>query len=121
MVASAMLQNHLVRACLGGVEPGWTLLDHPSFDALRRVPPMSLGGPIRLADPSAEELRPSPFASGTAALLGAAVRGGGLQLTATGNLFRAAVAELVDCFAWPAVSKPPSLFWSSPKSLHSWR
>lgn len=83
-----------------GCEPACTLLNHPRFGALRRVPVMSFGCPIRLAaDPSAEELRTSPFASGSAALLGAAARGGGLQLTATGYLFRAVVVELVDCFS----------------------
>jgi hypothetical protein len=101
-----MLQNPAVRAWLGGVEPAWTLLDGRNFDALRHTPPSTQGGPIRLAaDLSAEELRTSPFASGTVALLRAGAQGDGLRLTATGNLSRAAVAEMIDHFVWPGFDR----------------
>jgi len=43
MVAPGMLQNPAVKAWLGGIEPGWTLLDQQSFDALRRSPPSPSG------------------------------------------------------------------------------
>jgi hypothetical protein len=106
MVAPGMLQNPEVQAWLGGVEPAWTLLDEPSFHALRHEPPFASSSPIRLAaDLSAEELRRSPFASGTAALLHAATVGDGLKLTATGNLSRAVVAQMVDRFAWPGFDR----------------
>jgi hypothetical protein len=106
MVAPGMLQAPAVRARLGGVDPAWTLLDGRSFDALRHTPPSPSGGPIRLAaDLSAEELRRSPFATGTVALLRAGAPGDGLRLTATGNLSRAVVAEMIDHFVWPGFDR----------------
>jgi hypothetical protein len=101
MVAPGMLGNPAVRAWLGGLEPVWTLLDQQSFNALRHMPPSAPGGAIRLAaDLSPEELRRSPFASGTATLLRAGAQGDGLKLTATGNLSRAVVSEMIDHFLW---------------------
>ncbi|MGG5890637.1 hypothetical protein ACLF3G_26395 [Falsiroseomonas sp. HC035] len=101
-----MLQNAAVRAWLGGVDPAWTLLDGRSFDALQHTPPSTFGGPIRLAaNLSAEELRRSPFHSGMVALLRAGTQGDGLRLTATGNLSRAVVAEMIDHFLWPAFDR----------------
>lgn len=106
MVAPGMLQNPAVKAWLGGVEPAWTLLDQPSFGALRHTPPSLPGSLIQLAtDLSAEELRRSTFASGMAALLHAATDGEGLKLTATGNLSRAVVAEMIDHFAGPGFDR----------------
>lgn len=103
MVAPGMLQNSAVKAWLGGVEPAWTLLDQSSFDALQHTPPSLAGSPIQLAtNLSAEELRRSTFASGMAALLRAAAHGDGLKLTATGNLSRAVVAEMIHHFAGPS-------------------
>jgi hypothetical protein len=101
MVAPGKLRNPAVGAWLGGLEPAWTLLDQHSFDALRHMPPSASGGAIRLAaDLSAEELRRSPFVSGTATLLRAGAQGDGLKLTATGNLSRAVVSEMIDHFLW---------------------
>ena len=63
-------------------------------------------GPLWLAtDLSADELRRSAFASGTATLLRASAQGEGLKLTATGNLSRTVVAEMIESFAWPGFDK----------------
>jgi hypothetical protein len=106
MVAPGMLQNPAVKAWLGGVHPAWTMLDGQSFDALRHMPPSASGGPIRLAaDLSAEELRRSPFAAGTVALLRAGAQGDGLKLTATGNLSRTVVSKMIDHFLWPGFDR----------------
>jgi len=97
-----MLENPEVKAWLGGLEPAWTLLDQQSFDALRHSPPSSSGGPIRLAtDLTIDELRQSAVASSTMLLLHSAIAAPGLKLTATGNLARTVVAEMIDRFAWP--------------------
>ena len=94
MVAPGMLQNDAVKKWLGGIEPAWTLLDQPSFDALRRSPSPT-EGPIRLAaDLTYDELRQSAVARNTLILLQAAARGPGLKLPATGNLSRGVVAEM---------------------------
>jgi hypothetical protein len=106
VVAPGMLQNPAVRRWLGGVEPAWTLLDQPSFDALRRPLPPDGGGPIRLAaDLAPGEVERSPVASNALLLLRAAAVGSGLTLTATGNLSRSVVAEMVDRFRWPGFDK----------------
>ena len=106
MVLPGMLQNSVVRAWLGGVEPAWTMLDERSFDALRYTPPSTRGGPIQLAaDLSVEELRKFPFATGVVALLRAGAQGDGLKLTATGNLSRAVVSEMIEHFLWPGFDR----------------
>ena len=96
-----MLEDPLVKAWLGGIEPAWTLLDQDSFQALRR-PPETPGSVIRLArDLSPAEMGQSIVASRMAILLRAAIEAPGLKLTATGNLSRNVVAEMIDRFAWP--------------------
>ena len=101
MVAPGMLQNPTVKQWLGGVEPAWTLLDSDSFNALRH-PPLPSTGPILLAaDLTDQELQQSAVARNTIVLLRAAAVGLGLKLTATGNLSRGVVAEMVDAFVWP--------------------
>jgi hypothetical protein len=42
-----MLQNPAVRRWLGDIEPAWTLLDQPSFTALRQ-PPSTPGSALKL-------------------------------------------------------------------------
>jgi hypothetical protein len=106
MVAPGMLQNPSVTAWLGGIEPAWTLLDQASFNALLHVPPSPSDGPIRLAaDLTADELQRSAVASSTALLLRSAIAAPGLKLTATGNLARSVVADMVDRFAWLSFDK----------------
>lgn len=105
MVAPGLLQNPLVKNWLGGIEPVWTLLDQPSFDALRR-PPSPAFGPIRLAtDLVPEAVQRSAVARNAVLLMQSAANGPGLVLTATGNLSRAVVAEMVDRFEWPDFDK----------------
>ncbi len=101
MVAPGMLQNDAVRKWLDGIEPAWTLLDQPSFNALRR-PPSPTEGPIRLAaNLTCDELRQSAVARNTLILLRAAASGPGLKLTAAGNLSRGVVSEMCGLFTWP--------------------
>ena len=105
MVAPGMLQNSAVQRWLGGIEPAWTLLDQESFFALRK-PPGVEGAPIRLAtDLSPDEISQSAIGRNTLVLLRAAAVGPGLKLTATGNLARKVVAEMVDLFTWPDFDK----------------
>jgi hypothetical protein len=100
-----MLENPRVKAWLDGIEPAWTLLDQDSFPALRR-PPESPGSVIRLArDLAADEIGQSIVASRMAILLRSAIEAPGLKLTATGNLSRGVVAEMIDRFEWPDFGK----------------
>lgn len=100
-----MLEDPEVKAWLGGIEPAWTLLDQDSFPALRR-PPETPGSVIELArDLTPDEIGQSVVASRMAILLRAAIEAPGLKLTATGNLSRSVVAEMIDRFAWPDFDK----------------
>ena len=100
-----MLEDPKVKAWLGGLEPAWTLLDQESFGALRR-PPDTPGSAMQLArDLTPGEIGQSAVASNMAILLRAAMEGPGLKLTATGNLSRNVVAEMVDRFSWPDFDK----------------
>ena len=105
MVTPGMLQNPSVRTWLGDVVPAWTLLDQAGFSALRH-PPHPRNGPIRLAtDLSPEDIRLSAIARNALILMHAAETGPGLKLTATGNLSRTVVAEMLDLFSWPDLDK----------------
>ena len=105
MVAPGMLEDPRVKEWLGGIEPAWTLLDFSSFNALHR-PPSPTEGPIRLAaNLKPAELQRSPVARNVIMLLQAAAVGPGLKLTATGNLTRGVVAEMIDAFAWPGFDR----------------
>jgi hypothetical protein len=100
-----MLQNPAVRNWLSGIEPAWTLLDQASFAALRQ-PPSPTSGPIRLAsDLTHDEIQRSAVARNALVLLRAAAAGPGLKMTATENLSRGAVAEMIDLFTWPGFDK----------------
>lgn len=105
MVASGMLQSPSVQRWLGGIEPAWTLLEFASFNALHQ-PPSPSEGPIRLAaNLSPQEIQQSAVARNAIVLLRAAAVGPGLKVTATGNLGRAVVAEMIDAFAWPGFDR----------------
>jgi hypothetical protein len=61
---------------------------------------------IELArDLTPDEIGQSVVASRMAILLRAAIEAPGLKLTATGNLSRSVVAEMIDRFAWPDFDK----------------
>src|SRR5450759_4717367 len=101
MVATEFLQDPQVRQWLDGVEPAWTLLTFDSLRALRQEP--SAGQTtIRIAnDLSADELAGSAMVRNTLILLRQAIESGGLPLTSTGNLSRAAVAKMRELIEWP--------------------
>ncbi len=101
MVAPGFLHDPGVRRWLGGVEPAWTLLESESLNALRREPSKH-NHALRLAnDLTGAEIAVSAVARNTLILLRRAASSEGLKLTATGNLSRAVVAEMVDHFEWP--------------------
>ena len=101
MVASDFFHDPDVRRWLGGVEPAWTLLDMESLNALRREPSKD-NRALRLASNlTAAEIATSAVTRNTLILLRRAADSDGLKLTATGNLSRTVVAEMVDLFEWP--------------------
>ena len=101
MVAEEFLQDPQIRGWLRGVEPAWTLLTFESLQALRREP-SAVQTAIRIAnDLSVSEIAGSPVARNTLILLRQAIERGGLPLTATGNLSRAAVAKMCQLIEWP--------------------
>lgn len=105
MLASGLLQNPLVRDWLNGVQPAWTLLSAESFVALRREQ-LGLGGSLRLSEDLDEtEVSGSAMVENTVILLQHALDSSGLKLTATGNLTRAVVAEMIPGMDWPAYDK----------------
>ena len=101
MVAADFLQDPQVRRWLNGVEPAWTLLTFDSLRALRKEP-SAVATAIRIAnDLNADEIASSAVARNSFILLQQAIGGGGLPLTATGNLSRAVVAEMREIIEWP--------------------
>ena len=101
MVAEDFLRAPQVRQWLDGVDPAWTLLTFESLQALRREP-SAIQTAIRIAnDLSADEIAGSPVARNTLILLRQVIERGGLPLTATGNLSRAAVSEMCELIEWP--------------------
>src|SRR5258706_557590 len=101
MIARDFLHDPEVRRWLGNVEPAWTLLDMASLNALRREPSKDTSA-LRLAnDLTGVEIAASAVTRNTLILLRRAADSGGLKLTATGNLSRTVVAEMVDLFEWP--------------------
>src|SRR6516225_5563145 len=101
MVAEDFLRDPLVRQWLGGIEPAWALLTLESLRALRQEP-SAVQRAIRIAnDIDSDEVAASPMARNTLILLRHAIEREGLALTATGNLTRAAVAEMRGLIEWP--------------------
>ena len=105
MVAPGFLQNLKVREWLAGVEPAWTMLEFDSYNALHEEP-SAHNKAIRL-DPRLTEtdLAGSAVTRTARMMLQRAVDTGGLKLTATGNLSRAVVAEMIEVIEWPDLDK----------------
>ena len=94
---------------LGGLEPAWVLLDQASLRSLRGEPSRETSG-LRLAtDLNASDLASSAVVRNAVVLLDAAARGDGLKLTATGNLARTVVSDMIDCFEWPGYETASAL------------
>lgn len=105
MVAPGFLQDPDVRQWLGGIEPAWTVLDYGSYAVLHEEP-LPGNEAIRLEPDLAEtDLGGSAVSHTTRILLQRAVDVGGLKLTATGNLSRAVVAEMIEVIEWPNLDK----------------
>ncbi len=88
-------------AWLDGVEPAWTVLEPARWEALMREPSAENGALRLAADLTEEELDRSAMVRNAVALLRAAARGAGLELTARGHLTRANVAALREAMDWP--------------------
>jgi len=102
MVALAHMESPRIKAWLGGIEPAWTVLDRDSFRALAGFSPVLSGEPIEFnTDLSPEEFKGSAIAQHAIILLKAGMESDGLKLTATGNLARSVVSEMVKRFDWP--------------------
>jgi hypothetical protein len=105
VVAPGFLANTEVRRWLNGVEPTWTMLDFDSFSALHDEPSSS-NEAIRLEPNLTEiDLSESAVARTARILLQRAIETDGLKLTATGNLSRTVVAEMVAVIEWPGLDK----------------
>lgn len=105
MVAPGFLQTPRVTQWLGGIEPAWTLLTVKSFNALRQEPSKE-NRALRFAnDLTNFEISMSAVTSNMRILLESAYAGDGLKLTATGNLSRTVVAEMIDRFEWPEFNR----------------
>ena len=101
MVAEDFLRDPQVRQWLDGVEPAWTLLTFESLRTLRQEP-SAVQTAVRIAnDLSVDEVVCSPVARNTLILLRQTIERDGFSLTATGNLSRAAVAEMCKLIDWP--------------------
>lgn len=104
MVAPNFLKNPVVREWLNGILPAWTSLDFESFVALRDER-AALGGAIRLLENSTGAEFDGVMVRNTTILLQRAMEDGGIELTATGNLKRAVVADMIPRMEWPGFDK----------------
>lgn len=86
---------------LGGIEPVWACLEFDSFCRLQ-LPPGEPEAAISLArDLTPSELSAAPVVRSALLMLEAAGAPGGLKLTASGNLSRAAIVKLAPACDWP--------------------
>jgi hypothetical protein len=105
MVGPGFLENPEVRRWLNGVKPAWTMLEFNSLNALRHEPSAS-NHAIRLEPELANaEISGSAVTANGLLLLRRAAEAGGLKLTATGNLSRAVVEEMVGIVQAPGYEK----------------
>jgi hypothetical protein len=105
VIAPGFLQNPEVCRWLDGVEPAWTMLEFNSYNALHHEPSAD-NQAIRLEPNLMEtDLSASAVTRTARTLLQRAVDAGGLKLTATGNLSRTVVAEMIEVVEWPGLDK----------------
>ncbi len=90
-----------LRRWMGDVEPAWNSLAFESFNALRHEPSATNRALSLASDLTLDELNASAVARNALLLVRHASVGSGLKLTATGNLARSVVAEMIDLFDWP--------------------
>src|SRR5690242_12639756 len=101
MAPEDFLRDPQVRQWLDGVEPAWTLLTFESLRTLRQEP-SAVQTAVQIAnDLSVDEVVCSPVARNTLILLRQTIERDGFSLTASGNLSRAAVAEMCKLIEWP--------------------
>jgi hypothetical protein len=94
-----------VQQWLDGIVPVWTMLDFASYVVLRQEP-LPGNEAIRLvADLTEANLTGLAVARTARVMLQRATEDGGLRLTATGNLSRSVVAELIEVTEWPDLDK----------------
>src|SRR5437764_2750973 len=95
MVAPGFLANPQIRRWLNDIEPAWTILEYDSFRALHEEP-SATNRAIRLeANLNKSDLSGSTVARTARMLLERASEAGGLKLTATGNLARGVVGQMI--------------------------
>jgi len=98
-------RNPEVLRWLNGVMPAWTMLELDSFNSLHQEP-SAKNQAMRLEPNLTEtELSGSAVTRTARILLRRAADEGGLKLTATGNLSRSVVAEMVEVIEWPGFDK----------------
>src|SRR5262249_47294755 len=96
VVAPGFFVNPRIREWLNGTEPAWTMLDRESLNALTQGPSRT-SQTIRLETNLTEtEVSRSAVVRTAGILLQRAIETAGLKLTATGNLSRGVVAEMVE-------------------------
>jgi hypothetical protein len=104
MVAPGFLANPEVLRWLNGVMPAWTMLEYDSFKSLHHEPSAN-NQSIRLEPNLTEtDLSASAVTRTARILLQHAADESGLKLTATGNLSRAVIAEMIEVVEWPGLA-----------------
>jgi len=105
VVAPGFLTNPKVQEWLNGIDPAWTMLEQDSLNALTQGPSRT-NQTIRLETNLTEtEVSRSAVARTARILLQRAIETGGLKLTATGNLSRGVVAEMIEVIEWPDLDR----------------
>src|SRR5205823_3279532 len=105
MVAPGFLANVEVRRWLNGIEPAWTMLGFDSFNALHEEPSAS-NRTMRLEPNLTDtDLSGSAVVRTALMLLERASETDGLKLTATGNLSRGVVGQMIEVIEWPGLDR----------------
>src|SRR5262245_9975014 len=105
-------QRRKLHAWLGDVEPAWSLLGPQTIAALCSQPPQLDRVVTIETDLAVDEVAGAPGVAATASLLGYVRDAGGLKLTASGYLTRAAIAEIAAGPDWAAFDIARMFEWS---------